>query len=103
MVGGDGVRGVALGVLDNELEHPTVDAARGVDLVRSHLLGLVRDRAVRLTGTRQRLHHADPERLVLLAVITAGDDSQHKDGRQAEDEEQLTHGVAQEGTSEVPV
>ena len=61
VVGGDGVGGVALGVLDDELQHAAVDAAGGVDLVEGHLLGLVGDGAIGLAGAGEGLHDADTE------------------------------------------
>ena len=61
-VGGDRVFGAALGVLDDDLQSAPVDSARGVDLVRGHLLGLNSDRAVGLTWTGDRFHHPDHER-----------------------------------------
>ena len=80
LVGSDGVLGVALFVLDDNLEHAAIDAAGGVDLVNRHLLGLDGHHAVGLAGARDGFHDPNPEWLILSGLITTstcqGHDSQ---------------------------
>ena len=75
-IGGDRILGTAFRVFDDQLQHAPVDSAGSIDLVRGHLLRLNSHRAIGLTGTRQRFHHAYPERAVsaLSAASSTGND-----------------------------
>ena len=81
VIGGDGVRSVALGVLDDEFEHAAVDAAGGVDLVEGHLLGLPGYGPIGLAGAGEGLHDADAE------GVGFGGAGGYKEGQEGEDEE----------------
>ena len=90
-VGGNCVLAAALGVLDYEFQPAPVDAARRVDFIRGHLLGLVGDGAVSLSRPRKGFHHADPEWGVFPSgcAAPAGHDRQPQDQGQAEGKEML--------------
>ena len=97
LVSGNRVLGAALRVLDDELQLSSVDAARGVDLVGRHPLGLVGHRAIGLARARQRFHHADPERALLLIVTAAASQGRQRQNRhQPENEESLVPRPCQE-------
>ena len=63
VVGANGVLRRALGVLHDEFQHPAVDAARGVDLLRRQQLRLGQGNSVGLADAGQRSQHANDERL----------------------------------------
>ena len=80
VVGGDGVLGAALRVLDDELQHAPVNSAGGVDLVQGHLLGLQGDGAIGLAGTGEGLHDAYAVGGGFVFTASTGDDKQREDG-----------------------
>ena len=80
----NGLLGAALRVLDHQFEPSPVDAPRGVDLVRRHLLRLVRHRAVGLARTRQRFHDPYPVGRIIFATNASRSDQHHNRQKQEE-------------------